>query len=126
MESVFVHVTVVPTATFSASGMKARFPSEAAPTGIVTADDDPPPVGAGDGVGDGEGEDGEEVSPQAIANIKIADTTRSRNDNMRSSEHEVNETSAFLIRVTRWEARASAPVHSPNRRAASNIPGCVI
>jgi hypothetical protein len=52
-ESPFVHVTVVPTLTFSSSGEKARFPSDSAPTGIATDDDDPP--GDGEGVGDGDG-----------------------------------------------------------------------
>jgi hypothetical protein len=35
-------------------GVKARFPSDSAPTGIRTEDDGAPGVGAGDGVGDGE------------------------------------------------------------------------
>jgi hypothetical protein len=85
VESVFVHVTVVPTATFSSAGMKALFPSDSAPTGIATDADITPGVGAGDGagegVGDGEG-DGEELPPQAIATIKIADTRARRNDNI--------------------------------------------
>jgi hypothetical protein len=50
VESVFVHVTVVPTATASSSGAKARFPSTSAPIGIMTVDAGSP-VGAG--VGDG-------------------------------------------------------------------------
>jgi hypothetical protein len=54
-ESVFVHVTVVPTATSSWSGMKAAVPSEAAPTGMATDDDVPPGAGAGAGVGVGVG-----------------------------------------------------------------------
>ena len=58
-ESVFVHVTVVPAATSRLSGVKALFPSEAAPTGIATDDDVTPDVGVGDGIGDGEGEDDE-------------------------------------------------------------------
>ena len=37
IESVFVHVTVVPTATSRASGVKALFPRDSAPTGIETA-----------------------------------------------------------------------------------------
>jgi hypothetical protein len=57
-ESVFVHVTVVPTAMSSSSGTKALFPSDWAPTGIATVEDRPPGVGAGDGVGDdGTGDD---------------------------------------------------------------------
>ena len=75
MESVFIHVTVVPTATFSSSGMKALLPSDSAPAGIATDDDGPPGVGVGDGVGDGETGVDEELPPQAIANIRIADTT---------------------------------------------------
>jgi hypothetical protein len=54
MESVFIHVTVVPTATSSSSGMKARLPSDWAPAGIETDEDGPPGVGVGEGVGDGE------------------------------------------------------------------------
>jgi hypothetical protein len=52
-ESVFVHVTAVPTATFSWSGMKAAVPSEAAPVGMATDDDVPPGVAVGAGVGAG-------------------------------------------------------------------------
>jgi hypothetical protein len=58
-ESVFVHVTVVPTPTFRSSGMKALLPSDSAPAGIVTVDDGPAGVGVGDGVGAGETGDGE-------------------------------------------------------------------
>jgi hypothetical protein len=54
--SVLVQVTVVPTATSTSPGVKARFPSTSAPIGIVTADDGPP----GDGVGEGVGADGDE------------------------------------------------------------------
>jgi hypothetical protein len=90
--SVFVHVTVVPTATFSWSGVKARSPKEAAPTGIETDVDDPPGVGAGVGVGDGVGEgavEGDELlPPQAAANARSADKTARRNDDIRTSEHE--------------------------------------
>jgi hypothetical protein len=55
VESVFVQVTVVPTATFSSPGLKALFPNDSAPTGIAT-DDIAPGAGAGGGVGDGVGE----------------------------------------------------------------------
>jgi hypothetical protein len=58
-ESVFIQVTVVPTPTFSSSGMKALFPSTSAPTGMVTDADGTPGAGVGDGVGDGEGEVGD-------------------------------------------------------------------
>lgn len=56
MESVFVHVTVSPTATSAWSGENARLANVAAPDGIVTAVEAPPGVGAGDGVGDGDGD----------------------------------------------------------------------
>ena len=56
-ESVFVHVTVVPTATSSSAGMKARFPNVAAPTGIDTDDAVPPGAGEGDGDGIGDGDE---------------------------------------------------------------------
>jgi hypothetical protein len=76
VESVFLHVTVVPTATFNSSGEKALFPSDSAPTGIVTDEDGPPGAGGGDGeVGGGE-------SPQATADARIADTMTRRNDNI--------------------------------------------
>ena len=55
MESLFVHVTVVPTATFSSAGMKALFPSDWAPTGIATDADGTPGVGVGAGAGAGAG-----------------------------------------------------------------------
>jgi hypothetical protein len=45
-ESVFVHVTVVPTVTFRLSGASRLAPSEAAPTAIAT-DDVAPGAGAG-------------------------------------------------------------------------------
>jgi hypothetical protein len=59
-ESEFIHVTVVPTATFRPSGVKALFPSVAAPLGIATDTDGPPGAGAGEGVGAGEGFTGDE------------------------------------------------------------------
>jgi len=93
-ESPLIHVTVVPTATFNSSGIKAAFPSAAAPTGIVTEDDGPAGVGAGAGegagVGDGPATGDEEFPPQAIADIKSADTRARRKDNIRSSKHEVS------------------------------------
>jgi hypothetical protein len=58
IESLFVHMTVVPTATLRSSGVNARLPSVAAPTAIATDADGPPGVGAGDGV-DGDGDDDE-------------------------------------------------------------------
>jgi hypothetical protein len=55
----------------------------------VTDEDGTPVVGVGDGVGDdGVGDDDAESPPQAIANIKVADMTARRIDNIRSSEHE--------------------------------------
>jgi len=52
---------------------------------MVTDDELPPGVGAGDGVGDGVG-DGDEgyelLLPQPIAHIKIADNVKRRTDNM--------------------------------------------
>jgi hypothetical protein len=58
--SLFIHVTVVPTATFRSAGLNAPRPSTDAPTGMLT-DDEAPPGGApgeglGDGVGDGDGD----------------------------------------------------------------------
>jgi len=61
--SVFVHVTVAPTATSARSGAKAVLVNVLALTGIVTVEDAVPGVetgpGAGDGAGVGEGEDDE-------------------------------------------------------------------
>jgi hypothetical protein len=82
VESVFIHVTVVPTVILRSPGMKARFPSDEAPTGITTDDDGTTGVGVGDGVGDGEAGDGEELPPQAIANTRIVEMTARRNDNI--------------------------------------------
>ena len=54
--SVFVQVTVVPTATVNSAGLWALRPSASAPRGIVTAADGPLGAGeTGDGVGDGAG-----------------------------------------------------------------------
>jgi hypothetical protein len=60
VESLFVHVTVVPTVILSSPGANARFPSAEAPTGIATDDDGPPGAGVGAGVGDGSMGEGEE------------------------------------------------------------------
>jgi len=94
-ESVFIHVTVAPTATFKSSGVKARFPSVEAPTGIVTDDDGPPGVGTGDGVGEGEVGDDELPLPQAIANIKGADMTARRKKDIGSSNMTRVETRVY-------------------------------
>lgn len=110
-ESVFVHVTVVPTVTFSSSGTKARLPRVEAPTGMDTEETGNSGggagagagagagvgagagdgsgagagVGAGAGAGDGAG-DGEsgnvELPPQAIENMRAADTRARRADNI--------------------------------------------
>ena len=88
--SVFIHVTVVPTAMLSSSGANALFPSVEAPTGIVTGDAVPPVgfgCGPGDGEGDGvgEGEDGYELLPlHPIAHTRIADNAMNRTDNIAS------------------------------------------
>jgi hypothetical protein len=62
--SVFIHVTVSPTATPTSSGENARFASVDAPMGIVTADEGPPVAGgvAGgvDGGVDGVGDEGDD------------------------------------------------------------------
>lgn len=83
----FIQVTVVPVAMSNSSGAYALFPSVSAPTGIVTDDDDPTGGGAGEGAGAGAGDGviGEESLPlQAIANIRNADTTTRRNDNIKT------------------------------------------
>jgi hypothetical protein len=82
VESAFIHITVVPTAIFRSPGTNARFPSDSAPVGITTEDEEPTGVGAGDGVGDGDVGDDDEPPPQAIANAAIAETTARRNDNI--------------------------------------------
>jgi hypothetical protein len=51
--SLFVHVTVVPTAMLSGFGRYASAPSVDAPPGIETDDVGPPGLGVGDGVGVG-------------------------------------------------------------------------
>ena len=89
-ESVFVHVTVEPTATVRSSGLKAWFPNVSAPLGIVTSEDDTTGggagAGAGDGVGDGVVGEGEPPPPQAVANIKTADRATIRSFDIGSSE----------------------------------------
>ena len=76
--SVFVHVTVEPTATSSSSGMKALLPSEAAPAGIATDNDGTP--GVGDGAGDGAVVGDEYPPPQAAPEIRINETQAMQND----------------------------------------------
>lgn len=51
----------------------------------MTDDDDPVTVGVGDGAGDGVVGGVASPPPQAIANIKIADTTTRRNEYIKSS-----------------------------------------
>jgi hypothetical protein len=61
--SVFVHVTVEPAVTSTASGVKAVLVNVEAFTGIVTAEDVVPGAGDGDGAGEGDGDgvvDGDE------------------------------------------------------------------
>jgi hypothetical protein len=53
--SVFVHVTVEPAVTSTASGAKAVLVNVEAFTGIETAEDDVPGVEAGPGAGEGDG-----------------------------------------------------------------------
>jgi hypothetical protein len=55
-ESVFFHVTVVPTVTFRASGAKAWFASVEAPIGMVTADAEPSLAAGDDDEADGDEE----------------------------------------------------------------------
>jgi hypothetical protein len=43
-ESEFVHVTVVPIATLTSSGIKALLPSDDAPAGMTTDEEFPPGV----------------------------------------------------------------------------------
>jgi hypothetical protein len=74
--SAFVHVTVVPTATFRSGGVNALLPRNSAPTGIVIVDDCPP-VGAGVGVGAGEGAEYEPL-PHAAADVMRATTKMKR------------------------------------------------
>jgi len=83
MESVFVQVTVVPTATSTASGLNALFPSVCAPVGIVIGV--PDPAVTGPGVGVGVGEVVESLLPQAAASNANADTRKTRDDNMKAS-----------------------------------------
>jgi hypothetical protein len=63
VESLFTHVTVVPTETFNGFGENAVVVRVLAPLTIAT--DEVVPVGAGVGVGDGEGAE-YELPPQAV------------------------------------------------------------
>ena len=84
VESVFVQVTVAPTATLRSSGTNALFASVAAPAGIETDDEVPPGDGAGDGAGAGIGDGavaGDE-EPQAIVSIRIVEATAKRSENI--------------------------------------------
>ena len=53
IESVFVHVTVVPAATSRVSGLKARLPRVDAPLGMLMGVDEPEVTGTGLGAGVG-------------------------------------------------------------------------
>jgi hypothetical protein len=75
--SAFLHVTVVPAAISSCAGTNARLPNDSAPTGIVIDTAVPPAGGAAGGTGEGDG-DGDELSPQEIANIRMAGATARR------------------------------------------------
>jgi hypothetical protein len=85
---VFLHVTVVPTATFSSPGEKALFPKNSALMGMVTADDGASGAGVGDGAGVGAVGAGELLSPQAMASTRVTEATPRRNDNIGTSLHE--------------------------------------
>jgi hypothetical protein len=92
VESVFVHVTAVPTATLSSAGTKALFPRNSARAGIMTDADCAPGAGVGDGavgevgIGTGASVGGEEESPpQAMTNMTEAVMTTRRKENIRSS-----------------------------------------
>jgi hypothetical protein len=77
MESVFVHVTVVPIEIVSGLGLNALEPSAAAPLGIETLADDPDDGPGGIGVGDaGDGE----LPEQPMTNIETIDNRLSRNE----------------------------------------------
>jgi hypothetical protein len=82
-ESVFAHVTVVPTPIVRSSGAKARLPSDDAPDGIDTEEDGPPGVGGVDG--DGAAGDGEDELPHAMVNTRRDATTGTRIENIRTS-----------------------------------------
>src|SRR5215831_3094220 len=88
--------------------------------GMVT-DDDIVGLGvcAGEGDGDGETGDDELSFPQAIANIKPANTTVRRNDDIRSSSNETSEHDALM---TLCDRVCTPPL---NLRRHSNIPGRV-
>jgi hypothetical protein len=85
IESVLVHVIVVPAATSATSGLKALVVNPAAPTGIETDDDCPDDVGEGEGgVGPGVGEVVDEYPPlHATANMRGSETANKRKDDMR-------------------------------------------
>jgi hypothetical protein len=88
VESVFIQVTVVPTATVKSSGLKAVFVNKAAPAGIDTDADVPAGAGAGDGVGagGGDGVGAVDAEPQARANIRRLETTARRSEYIGPSE----------------------------------------
>jgi hypothetical protein len=73
--SLFIHVTVSPTDTFTMSGAYARSPSDSAPAGIET---DVEPLGVGVGTADGD----EVELPHAAAKTTAATTTARRTDDI--------------------------------------------
>ena len=84
--SLFVHVTVPPTATLIGLGENAVVVSVDEPLTIETGV--PPPAGAGDGDGEGEGDgvgegvDGESVEPQPITKAVKSVTKKIRYEDM--------------------------------------------
>jgi hypothetical protein len=79
--SVFVQVTVDPTATVTSSGEYARLPRTSAPLGIATDAVGPLDVGVVDG---DVGVDGDEEPPHAATEHRNADRTTIRNEDIYS------------------------------------------
>jgi hypothetical protein len=87
MESVFVQVTVVPTATSSSAGLKALFPRVDAPIGMVMGVEAAGGAGVGAGVGDGIGEGAEYPPPHALPSNMSPNTRAKRNDDIKPPEN---------------------------------------
>jgi len=81
IESEFVHVTVVPAVTSTASGLYARLPSTDAFVGIVMDDE-----ATGAGAGDGDVDDAAEPLPHPAAKTSMVERIARRDEIIGSSE----------------------------------------
>ena len=113
--SLFVHVTVVPTAIARSSGANARLPRVDAPEGIVTEDEEPPTAGLGGVDGDGAAGDDDDELPHAIVKARTDPTRVKRIDNIRTSTVTTRCTGHRFITSTISESRKATTIRETHR-----------